>query len=285
MAGSKKLLCGALLLIPLAGAACTGIRPPVTRSAKSQPPSEAETAAKKPPDPDALPPSHTPEPVPEPTTTSNPAPAPKPPSGRAVDVVDPGGDSGPVSLVQAAKTEKERRSHSGEPVAIITDKTLPHLPKGQLTYASPGKKTAAAKGGADAARDQKYWSDRALDIRSRWRKAADEVKELQAASAGWRRRFYAENDPYVRDSQVKPEWDRVLDRLGKARTEVEDTKKELEDFLEEGRQAGALPGWLREGAEVEPVEEKKIKGPGTLDSKEPSIYKQPPQQQPEDHHQ
>jgi len=38
-----------------------------------------------------------------------------------------------------------------------------------------------------------------------------------SGSAGWRRRFYAENDPYARDSQIKPEWDRVLDRLGKAR--------------------------------------------------------------------
>jgi hypothetical protein len=204
-----------------------------------------------------------------------------------VDVVDPGGESGPVSLVQAAKAERERRANSGEPVAVITDKTLPHLPKGKLTYADASKNAGKKKPSApaaptgDAARGEEYWRGRAVDIRTRWKKAADEVKELEESAAGWRRRFYAENDPYARDSQVKPEWDRVLDRLGKARTEVEDTQKELEDFLEEGRRAGALPGWLREGAELEPEQEKKKdKGPATLDSKEPSIYQQ--QQPPPD---
>jgi len=168
---------------------------------------------------------------------------------------------------------------------VITDKSLPHLPKGQVTYAKPGPKTAPAKAGdkaAETARDEQYWRGRAVEIRTRWRDAADAVKDLEQSAAGWRRRFYAENDPSVRDSQVKPEWDRVLDRLGRARAEVEAAKKELEGFLEEGRRAGALPGWLREGAEREPVEEKKSKEPGTMESKEPSIYHQQPDKPPGD---
>jgi len=241
------------------------------------------------------------ETTPAPAAESMPAPSPTPPAETApappaqkplgtpgiTDVVDPGGDTGTKSLVQTAKAERERRAHSGEPVAVITDKSLPHLPKGQLTYAAPKKKAPAGKPeapGSEASRDEQYWRTRALDIRTRWKKVADEVKDLEQSAAGWRRRFYAENDPYARDSQIKPEWDRVLDRLGKARAEVDATKKELEDFQEEGRVAGALPGWLREGTEQEPAEEKKSKQPGTLESKEPSIYQQPPEQRPPGDH-
>ena len=35
-------------------------------------------------------------------------------------------------------------------------------------------------------------------------------------------------------------------------------KKQLADFLDQGRAAGALPGWLREGIDLEPKEEKPV---------------------------
>ena len=60
------------------------------------------------------------------------------------------------------------------------------------------------------------------------------------------------------------------------RNEVIATRKELDDFLEEGRRAGALPGWLREGGELEPVPEKPKTSPGTVDPEEPRIYEQKP---------
>ena len=226
-----------------------------------------------------------PAPSPTPPAVSEPpaAPAQKPLGTPGItDVVDPGGDTGTKSLVQTAKAERARRAVAGDSVVVITDKSLPTLPKGQLTYAAPAKKKAVKPdaAGPDAAHDEQYWRARALEIRTRWKKSADEVKELELSAAGWRRRFYAENDPYARDSQIKPEWDRVLDRLGKARAEVDATRKELEDFQEEGRRAGALPGWLREGTEQEPAAEKTSKQPGTLESKEPSIYQQPPEQKP-----
>ncbi|HEX3531254.1 MAG TPA: hypothetical protein VH988_29690 [Thermoanaerobaculia bacterium] len=244
----------------------------------------------------AAPTETTPAPVPEAETTPAPSPAPplatepaQKPLGTPgiTDVVDPGGDTGTKSLVQTAKAERARRAVAGDSVVVITDKTLPNLPKGQLTYAAPAKKKAVEPGdagGADAAHDEAYWRSRALDIRTRWKKSAEEVKDLEQSAAGWRRRFYAENDPYARDSHIKPEWDRVLDRLGKARAEVDAAKKELEDFQEEGRRAGALPGWLREGTDQEPVAEKKSKQPGTLESKEPSVYQQPAEQKPPGDH-
>jgi hypothetical protein len=288
MAGPRTSPWGALLLIPLAAlTGCAPVLPPAARAKVEKKAAEKTAEKPAPPDPtpapsaEALPP---PSPSPPPTPETAPQPSKPPGTPSATDVVDPGGDSGTVSLVQAAKAERERRSHAGEPVVVITDKSLPHLPKGQLTVASPAKKkTPAAKPDSlGEAHDEQYWRGRALDIRQRWKKAADEAKELEQSAAGWRRRFYAENDPYARDSQIKPEWDRVLDRLGKARGEVDAAKKELDDFLEEGRRGGALPGWLREGAEQEPAAEKKSKEPGTLEPKEPSIYKQPPESPPGD---
>jgi hypothetical protein len=139
---------------------------------------------------------------------------------------------------------------------VITDKNLKqYAAKGQITVASPTKKPEAAGPQGEPVRDEQYWRSRALEIRLRWRKAADEVKELEQSAAGWRRRFYAENDVYVRNGQIKPEWDRVLDRLEEARAEVDASKTELAELLEEGRTAGALPGWLREGVDQEPQEE------------------------------
>jgi len=139
---------------------------------------------------------------------------------------------------------------------VITDKNIKqYAAKGQITVAAPAKKSEETETEKAPIRDEQYWRSRALEVRLRWRKAADDVKELEQSAAGWRRRFYAENDPYVRSGQVKPEWDRVLDRLEEARAEVNAARTELAELLEEGRTAGALPGWLREGVDEEPKEE------------------------------
>ncbi len=194
---------------------------------------------------------------------------------KEVDVVDPGGESGPVSLVEAAKAERERRARSGPPVAVINDQNVAKS-KGQITVADPKKPvvTGAAAAALQTLKDEQYWRSRALDIRTRLRQATEKVADLDLSASGWRRRFYAEEDPYFRDSKIKPEWDRVLAQLEEARSDVETTRKELDDFLEEGRRAGALPGWLREGEELEPAPEKTKTSPGTADPEEPKIYEQ-----------
>jgi hypothetical protein len=206
-------------------------------------------------------------------TPASPAAKPEPAKDGRVVVVDPGDDAAnhPKSLVEAAREEKERRAHAGEPVAVITNKTLPYS-KGQLTFAQPAKKTAAEKEAVTAAsvataagkndkgkeavpgeaHNDTYWRKRGLEIRQRLHQAAEEIARLEQDVADLRQRFYSEPDFAKRDTQVKPEWDRSLDRLRRKKDEVEATRKELDAFLEEGRKAGALPGWLREGAELEP---------------------------------
>ncbi len=269
------LLAGSLLLM-----SCRGTPQPVARAGQT-PPAAAPA---------------TPSPATPPPAPSAPAATAKDPArDDAPVVVDPGDDesSSPPTLVQVARAEKERRAKAGAPAAIvITDKNLhQYAAKGQITVADPKakeKKKAASPattpvapltGTADpAVRDEQYWRGQALEIRLRWRAAAEEVKKLEQRSTELRQRFYSENDPFVRDNQVKPEWDRVTDRLQKARAETETSRQQLANFLDEGRRAGALPGWLREGEEQEPPTEpvKKKNGMPAPQSIEPPVLNQNP---------
>ena len=191
------------------------------------------------------------------------------PSVVVVDTADFDPES-QLTLAEAAKAEKERKAEAAPTRIVINNKTIHRYAKGgQLTVepkkraasAQPAKSPAAAGTPAPAVpltRDEKYWRGRALEIRLRWRKASDRIKELEEDVALLRRRFYAQDDPVVRDSQIKPAWDHALEDLRDSRAAVQAAKKELTDFLDEGRIAGALPGWLREGVDLEPKEVKPV---------------------------
>jgi hypothetical protein len=198
-------------------------------------------------------------------------------------VVDPGdADGTPQSLGEAARAERERRARAGHPVAVINDETLAeYARKGQITIAEPAKKPSppAAAAGEDAAppRDESYWRGRAVEIRQRWRHAADDIEELEQRSTELRQKFYLEDDTFRRDNQIKPEWDRVLDRLRQARLDAEAARNELAEFLEEGRSAGVAPGWLREGEDEEPEQEpERPEAPPAAESIEPPVMEPPP---------
>lgn len=269
MAGPRFLTCGSLLCLLIAAAGCAGA-PPRSEPAQSKPAKSKPDSSKT-----TQPPAEAPaQPAATPSRTEEISPETKP---KEVDVVDPGGERGPVSLVEASKAERERRARSGPPVAVITDESVKHS-KGQITIAAPTRPvvTGEAAAALQTIKDEQYWRSRALDIRTRLRQATDRTEELELSAAGWRRRFYAEEDPYFRDGKIKPDWDRVLAQLEENRAEVETTRKELDDFLDEGRRAGALPGWLREGEELEPAKEKPRTSPGTVDPQEPQIYEQKP---------
>lgn len=256
-----------LLLVAGLAVGCKAATPePVTREA-SEPP--------------ALPSS------PSPKTSPTPAPPPvsqeaKPARDSDPVVVDSGGASAPPTLMEAARAERERRAGAGKPVAVITDKTLPgYARKGQITIADPKKDKKAPAPAEEAApaelRDEAYWRNRGLDIRERWRDSAADVKDLEQKATVLRQKFYLESDTFTRDNQIKPEWDRVLEKLRQARLDVESTQKELAEFLEEGRIANVIPGWLREGEEEEPEELPRKKEAGSpQQSIEPPVVEPPP---------
>lgn len=201
-------------------------------------------------------------PVPEPPP---PAP-PKSPDVITIEAAEPPADD-TRSLVEAARRERQRRGQTGEPVAVITDGNLHEHATGQLTFVDreAGEATAAAEDGepADGAegetgerdegeRGEAYWRERVRELREGWRAAADRIPELEEKAAELRQQFYAADDAYYRDSRIKPAWDRAIDQIAQSHAAAEAFRLELEQALDDGRRAGALPGWLREGIELEP---------------------------------
>ena len=67
-------------------------------------------------------------------------------------------------------------------------------------------------------------------MREEWAAAVDAILELQERTAELRTRFYATDDPYVRDGQVKPAWDQALESLGEARVRARQLEEELESL-------------------------------------------------------
>lgn len=170
----------------------------------------------------------------------------------------------PRTLWEAAVAARAKRAETPQARISVTDENLHEFQDTELTFAEPGPKPAAgatdqARGDDDGpaaeseVRGEEYWRSRVLELRLELRSMVDELGELEERAAGLRRSFYAADDPYVRDAEIKPAWDRALDRIGALRRELAVVARDLADTLEEGRQAGALPGWLREGIDLEPT--------------------------------
>lgn len=197
------------------------------------------------------------------------------------------------SLAEVARAERERRQRLGRPSIRIDDKNLAEFSKGQqLTeakrdVASAGgeEKTApvpeaafAGETGRDLPDEESYWRERIRSAREQWAEAVEEVRRLERESARLRREFYAADDPYDRDARIKPLWDRALEELKAARQRAEEGPRRVATILDEGRRAGALPGWLREGLELEPEESADSGGPARSPAEpvEPRVLQEAP---------
>lgn len=187
------------------------------------------------------------------------------------------------SLVEAARAERERRQVSDRPAIVITNQNLSEFATGELTISDAPETVDVepATGGASLeetqlAEDEAYWRRRAREIRIEWRDAVEAIPEAEGRVAELRMAFYREDDGFYRDQEIKPAWDKALRDLDEARQLAVDMEKELELFLEAGRQAGALPGWLREGIELEPQMEEKTREFQTFEPVEPEVIDENP---------
>ncbi|MEM6794290.1 MAG: hypothetical protein AAF725_09925 [Acidobacteriota bacterium] len=233
---------------------CGGSEPPVTTPAPVQVTSQVEP----PPPPPPLPP-----PIREVEATGG---------QSQVRVIDPGGDGDakPKTLIEASRLAKaqKRRQRQQEPIAEINDDNLAEFAEGAEVIVLESEPAAPLEGETfeptpgltedPNVRTEDFWRNRALEIRMGWRRAIDEMSELELEAAALRQQFYAEDDPYIRDSQVKPSWDRVLDRMRTLQEQAGRYERELDTFLEEGRRDGALQGWLNQGWELEPTPEERL---------------------------
>lgn len=287
--------CSANVPKPLEAPAGTTESVPPPETNESQDPAvidtvadEPETTVEAPPPPPASEPTPEPisetEPVAAPPAALEPAPVPEEaseptqPNDESVVMIDTGArdlTDRPQTLAEAARAERQRRNVADPTDIVITDKTLENYATGDLTVATPStadreRDAAIAELDKEMAAREAYWRGRALEIRQAWRDAYDKIPELEEKTFQLRQAFYREDDGFYRDGEIKPAWDRAIEQLEEARLEVEARQSELATFLEEGREAGALPGWLREGIDLEPrpaEPESPIVEPG-----EPTIY-------------
>lgn len=205
-----------------------------------------------------------PEVVPPPPPLPPPIREVQPKTRSKVKVIDPGGSSDePKTLIEASRLAKARKRAGVEPpVHEITDENLKEYAEGAeiiMLEGDPAARmpTAEESRAADAAagdiRGEDYWMNRALELRMGLRRSVDELSELSLEAAALRQQFYAEDDPYIRDTQIKPGWDRVLDQIATLKEQSRRYQQELDTFVEEGQRAGALQGWLSNGWELEPT--------------------------------
>ncbi len=213
------------------------------------------------------------EPLPVPSLSEKSGQRNEPPRPRQVMIDSGKPQPDTISLLEASRRAKARKAAAGKPIAVITDENLKdYASRGKLTMAHPSstKKASAAQAadsstsesGKSTAGDQteaevevseeEYWTERVRSLRQGWRDSTDKMAELEARAERLRTDFYAADDPRLRDTRIKPAWDRALDLIHQTRRDSERYQEQLAIALEEGRRAGALPGWLRAGIDLEP---------------------------------
>ena len=251
MAGSdlgtlKSSLGAVLLLAPLVGACAHGGDGTQKRAPQPEP-----TAATAPVTPPMAPPKN------ERPRPSPPPPAETPPILVEIEAGPPSELQDHKTLVEASRLARERRLEDAvnhrqrKPIAVINNDNLGELAKaGELTYAEEQEPAPDLTSPSDPEGSgvEEYWRDRSSGLRDEWRRVVEERQDVEARAALLRRRFYAEDDPFVRDGQVKPEWDQALERLAELRRAEETLRIELDELYAEGALAGAEPHWL-EGSE------------------------------------
>jgi hypothetical protein len=221
-----------------------------------------------------------PEPSPitvPPTTAPPPPPKPRPLPPIVVEITPAETGVEKPSLVDVARAERERRKKSARPVAVINNKNLKDFAKdGELTYveeepptaaADPESKVATAEGAVpveegrdsiappteDPEAQERFWRSRFLELRLEWQRTVEDLEDFESQAAALRRRFYAEDDPFVRDGQIKPEWDLVLERQAKAREALRRYPRDLDRLYDQARNAEVEWNWTQEGIEIQPL--------------------------------
>lgn len=114
--------------------------------------------------------------------------------------------------------------------------------------AAPGPALVAAPSGDEADREL-FWRQSVSELRNGLRRSLDDLRRIELESSLLRQQFYSESDPFVRDSEIKPRWDRALDQLSALRKKAKDNHEALTALLDEAKKAGVSAEWLSDGAE------------------------------------
>jgi hypothetical protein len=100
-----------------------------------------------------------------------------------------------------------------------------------------------------------FWRQSVSELRSALRQTVEDLKRIELESTLLRQQFYSESDPFVRDSEVKPRWDRALDQLSALRKKAKQDRDALSSLLSEAKKAGISSEWLGDSANIDLTEE------------------------------
>ena len=201
-----------------------------------------------------------------------PTPAPRLSGGfgrlRATPVASPKADSGQnfSDVVHAAHESRGTAGAEGGTLTINNRSLVKNPSKGKVSSSKPvptaarpapvtpaaasaasqTTKDAAAADAASTGATEAQWRQTAAEARKQVADAKARVAELEAATRKLENDFYAWDDGQYRDRVIKPSWDRSKGELAAAKSALVEAEKSLADLPEKARQAGAMPGWIRE---------------------------------------
>ncbi len=183
------------------------------------------------------------------TPTATPTPAPSLDllrGAKAQEAAKPGSLSAVAKGVKLRLPEGESR--------VLTNDSVRKLSEGvELTTAIPYEAPAVSRvsgGASDASRE--LWQQRYQYARWQAARLDREITRLEGEVAGLQTQFYAVDDPFVRDGQVKPQWDAALGALREAKAQQAAVNAKPAQIVEQARRAGGLPGWFRGLPEPDP---------------------------------
>lgn len=145
-------------------------------------------------------------------------------------------------------TNENLKALAGD-VELTTAAGAAPLPAG--TPEGPGPSRERAGGGEAAA--QRLWQQRYQRARGYLRYLEQEEDRLSGEVERLKREFYAQDDPFRRDGEIKPAWDEALAKLNETRAQLAQARNLPDEVIQAALREGALPGWFRGLPEPAPV--------------------------------
>jgi hypothetical protein len=171
--------------------------------------------------------------------------------------------TGDSDLVELSKKEKAKRAQTGDPHKVFTNKDIEAFKaKNKQTGGKSASSSSTLKAEEqpqtqaetsyedappefDYDKEKIYWRGRYEEAKARIEKAQKDVDRLQPIVKQLQLTYVDSKDPSVM-IQFQDEVERKLSELQSAKKELDDAEKGMEELWEEGRKAGALPGWFRD---------------------------------------
>jgi hypothetical protein len=151
------------------------------------------------------------------------------------------------SVAKAAREEKAARDKADgteqEPAKKYTNEDLVGRPR--AWYRSYSIRPSSASGASGRGNDEAYWRSRAGRIRERLQSSSDRLNLLKTRLDSVKADGLDISLANGRYSPQQAERQRLKSQVLDLEAQVQQYEQQLKDLEDEGRRAGALPGWFR----------------------------------------